>query len=88
MYIPFNEDKELIYCFDVNGLYPYVMMNKDMPIGLPVFFKGNILVENPKPFGFFYVKVKAPNNLLHPIIHYNDGIRTLSPLGTFEMMIE
>lgn len=33
MYIPTNEENELVYAYDVNSLYPYVMVNFPMPIG-------------------------------------------------------
>jgi len=91
MYIPFNNDNELIYAYDVNSLYPFVMLSKYMPIGKPVYFKGDILKFEPEAFGFFYCEILTPDNLLHPIIqtHFNtnDGIRTVSPLGSFSTML-
>jgi hypothetical protein len=42
-------------------------------------------------FGFFYCKIKAPDNLKHPIIQTHvkteGGIRTIAPLWTWEGMI-
>ena len=90
MYIPYPLNNEQIHAYDVNSLYPFVMLNNDYPIGNPTYFQGNILNFENKPFGFFYCKIIAPDNLLHPIlqIHYKskDGIRTISPLGNFQGM--
>ena len=43
MFIPTNDDGELIYCYDMNSIYPYVMATKPMPVGKPTYFEGNIL---------------------------------------------
>jgi hypothetical protein len=88
MYIPFSKEGVKIYVYDVNSLYPKVMLNNPYPIGTPTYFEGDILLTEFNPFGFFYVKVQSPDNLKHPILqlHYKtkDGIRTISPLGSFE----
>ena len=75
------------------------MLTNDYPIGNPTFFEGNIFLHHQtprqtipkdKPFGFFYCKIIAPRDLKHPIlqIHHKTkaGIRTISPIGTFEGM--
>jgi hypothetical protein len=86
MYTPENIDGELVYVYDVNSLYPYIMNECDMPIGKPTYFEGNIRSIDPNAFGFFYCKIIAPNNIIHPIIQThvktNGGIRTISPIGT------
>jgi hypothetical protein len=89
MFIPLNDyqNNELIYCYDVNALYPFIMKTKFMSIGKPTYFyfyfKGDIMKSQENPFGFFYCKVITPDNLLHPIIQLHhktkDGIRTISP---------
>lgn len=88
MFIPFPKEGVKIHVYDVNSLYPYVMNEFPYPIGTPTYFDGDILKANPEAFGFFYCKIKTPDNLLHPIlqIHYKtpSGIRTISPLGSFE----
>ena len=85
MYIPYNKEKTLIYVYDVNSLYPSVMEKQDIPVGKPLLFKGDIRKIDPNAFGFFYCKIKAPENLKHPIIQThvktNNGIRTIAPLG-------
>jgi hypothetical protein len=65
------------------------------PIGRPTLFKGDILKLKNNPFGFFYCKVSAPDNLLHPILQLHhktkDGLasqaRTIAPLGNFEGIV-
>jgi len=91
MFIPENSDVSEIYAYDVNSLYPSVIKNNLMPIGVPTYFKGNIRLFDNKAFGFFYCKIKAPDNLEHPILqtHVKKDSRTttISPLGTWEDMI-
>jgi len=58
----------------------------DMPIGKPIYFEGDIKAIEKDPFGFFYCKIVAPDNLKHPIIQTHvktrNGLRTIAPLGT------
>ena len=92
MFIPSIIGGKKIYAYDVNSLYPSVMKDKEYPIGSPTYFEGNILKQDSKAFGFFHCKIVAPSNLLHPILqlHHksspNGGIRTVSPLGSWEGM--
>jgi hypothetical protein len=75
-----------LYYYDVNGLYPYVMANFDMPIGKPIAFEGDIRYQEAAS-GFFYCKITSPDNLNHPILQRrvktSDGIRTIAGLGTW-----
>jgi len=100
MYIPTNVDAthddappayaaedEALYCYDVNSLYPFVMMNTEMPVGKTYYFEGDISKLNPDALGFYYVRVTAPSNLEHPILQTHVNNMTMSPLGTWEMMI-
>ena len=85
MYIPFNNEDELLYYYDANSLYPFVMKEHDYPIGSPTYFEGNIRNINKNAFGIFYCLIKSPLYLEHPIIQTHvktkNGIRTISPLG-------
>ena len=81
------EEKELLYCYDVNSLYPSVMAQRELPTGKACYFEGNILNYKPDALGFYYVKVTAPDDLNHPILQVHHNNTTISPLGTWEMMI-
>ena len=91
MYIPRPPKGVKIYGYDVNSLYPYVMKEFDMPTGKPIQFYGDIRKYEPDAFGFFYCKITAPNNLMHPIlqthIKINNMSRTIAPLGSWEGML-
>jgi hypothetical protein len=82
MYIPEGKN---IYCYDVNALYPSQMLANDMPVGLPSYFEGDITTIDPNALGFCYCKIKAPDNLKHPILQTHvktsGGLRTISPIG-------
>jgi len=93
MYIPQNDDAagELVYVYDVNSLYPYVMSNCVMPIGAPRYFEGDIRKIDKDAYGFFYCKIKTPAYLDQPILQTHvktpNGTRTMSPLGEWEDII-
>ena len=95
MFIPYfnniNINNNLLYNYDVNSLYPYIMLNKPMPVDNCTYFEGDIRKFDKNAFGFFYCKIETPENIEHPIIQIHhktiDGIRTLAPLGKFEYMI-
>lgn len=74
-----------IHRYDVNSLYPFVMHNNFMPTGNPIYFEGDILKIDSNSFGFFEVKVIAPDNLNIPIlqtkIKINNLNKTVAPLG-------
>nr|UEX92847.1 hypothetical protein [Marasmius tenuissimus] len=88
MFIPFNNENEKLYLYDVNSLYPYVMKEHDYPIGSPTYFEGDIYKGYDDPFGIFYCEITSPKDLLHPIIQTHaktkGGVRTISPLGTWK----
>jgi len=101
VYIPHNIKKSVpvlsknikgkyivLYYYDVNSLYPYVMANKSMPIGKPIVFDGNIRKVEPDAYGFFYCNITSPDNLEHPIlqrrIKTSDGMRTVAGLGSWD----
>jgi hypothetical protein len=88
MFKPFGKN---IFRYDVNSLYPYAMKNNPMPIGNITLFEGNILEIDPNAYGFFKCIITAPKDIKHPIIQTKfetgNGIRTISPLGTWTDMI-
>jgi hypothetical protein len=90
MYIPKPNFGDKVYVYDVNALYPFVMRDKPYPVGAPTYFEGDILKVEDRPFGFFYCKIIAPKDLLHPILQTHcktkDGTRTIAPLGNWEGM--
>ena len=67
------------------------MHSQLMPVGMPTYLNGNILKIDKNAFGFFYCKIIAPDDILHPIlqthIKTNSGIRTISPIGVWKDMI-
>lgn len=88
VYIPKNENNEKLYYYDVNSLYPAVMLKNPMPVGRPIAFTGDILKSDSNAFGFFYCKITSPLDLKHPIlqrrIKTEQGIRTIAGLGSWE----
>jgi DNA polymerase family B len=91
MYIPANDKGELVYGYDVNSLYPYIMANFLMPVGSINYFEGDIRKYQLDAFGFFYCKNVTPDNLPHPILHTHvktkAGLRTIAGIGTYHDMI-
>jgi hypothetical protein len=88
VYIPTNKDNENLYYYDVNSLYPSVMLKNPMPVGKPIAFDGDIRKVDPQSFGFFYCKITTPEFLEHPIlqrrIKTSEGLRTIAGLGSWE----
>jgi hypothetical protein len=86
MYIPEPPKGIKIKALDVNSLYPSQMQSQLMPVGMPTYFKGNILNIDENAFGFFYVKITAPDDIKHPILQTRvkvNGInKTIAPIGT------
>lgn len=70
--------------YDVNSLYPYCMWKYDMPIGVPIYFKGDPYSINSNPFGFFHVEVFSPERKV-PILpfrkHEKKDSGTAYPIG-------
>jgi hypothetical protein len=77
----------VLYYYDVNSLYPYIMANTIMPVGKPIAFDGDIRQEEPQAYGFFKCNIECPDNLEHPIIQRRvktkSGMRTVAGTGTW-----
>lgn len=91
MYIPYNKKAVKVKGYDVNSLYPSRMRDCDMPVGNPIFFKGDIRLIDANAFGFFYCEIIAPDKIKHPILQTHvkthGGIRTIAPIGIWEDML-
>lgn len=68
-----------IFEYDVNSLYPFVMMTNEYPDGIAV--KCSYL--KPDKLGIYKVRVTAPKDLKIPIIPVKIDKKLLFPLGEF-----
>ncbi|KAM7460644.1 hypothetical protein LguiB_036035 [Lonicera macranthoides] len=80
-FIPYGND---LYYYDVNSLYPYIMLSCDMPGGKPV-WEGNL--ENrelSELYGFIEAYVECPDTISRPFLPYRskEGM-LLYPTGKF-----
>lgn len=77
-----------IKSYDINSLYPHSMKTFPMPVGEPIYFSGNVKKYLKDPFGFFKVKVYAPDTINKPFLPIKietvSGKRTIFPVGTWE----
>lgn len=81
---PYGEN---LYYYDVNSLFPFVILN-DIPVGNPKYTTNPNLNEL---FGFVYAEIETPKNLHIPILPYkinddlfiNDDI-LINPLGKWK----
>ncbi|MFH7836407.1 MAG: DNA polymerase [Candidatus Aenigmatarchaeota archaeon] len=71
-----------LYYYDFNSLYPYVMQKYSYPLLIPDNFEYS---NDFNELGYYYCKIKSPNNLLIPVLPYRreDG-RLLFPLGEWK----
>jgi hypothetical protein len=89
----YQPEMKNVYSYDVNSLYPFAMKSFPMPTGEPLYVKGDLEAikkytncKEEIPFGFFNVKVKAPNidkPFLPLRIRTPSGLRTIYPTGTW-----
>lgn len=70
---------ENIYRYDVNSLYPSIMLNNPMPIGIPKYFEGER--DLSELFGFVYVDIIAPDHLKVPVLLTKIKGKTIAPVG-------
>lgn len=74
---------QMVYCYDVNSLYPTVMCNNDFPTGTPRFVEGHIDLNSPETFGFLLVRVTCPLDLDKPFLQVRRNGTTVAPVGTW-----
>jgi len=81
VYIPHNKTGNYslsnifkkLYYYDVNSLYPTVMAQQIMPIGLPTAFEGDIRQFESNAFGFFFCKRTSPEFMSYIIYKKGDN---------------
>src|SRR5271170_257788 len=74
------------YYYDVNSLYPFIMKNYPMPIGIPKYVKQ---VDLTNFYGIVNVYVRAPSNNELPILpvrslNNHSELGTIYPIGSFK----
>lgn len=70
------------YMFDINSLYPSVMLN-EFPIPETAKFKSNSNINYLEFEGVSYVNVAAPKNLFYPLLPYRFNGKLIFPVGSF-----
>lgn len=68
MYIPQAKD---IYCYDVNSLYPYLILNN-------IYWIGDVDVSTKRDLIHPYLQIHYKTN---------NGLRTISPIGNWFMKL-
>ena len=76
---------EKVFYYDVNSLYPFAMLN---PMPYEILNNGKIinLINRTLDsfFGFAYVKVVCPLDMLRPVLPFHHEGKTIYPVGTWE----
>lgn len=68
-----------IFVYDVNSLYPYIMSNRDFPVGKPI-LSFDKLLDNY--FGYVYCNVETPKYLDKPVLPFRSDKGLLyNPVG-------
>jgi len=83
VYKPFAENLKK---YDVNSLYPDSMMKRPMPVGMPIYFEGDLsYLERGKSMGFVYASINMPH-IHKPLLPKKHNLRggvqsTIYPIG-------
>ena len=74
-----------LHYYDVNSLYPFAMLN---PMPYEILNNGKIinLINRTLDsfFGFAYVKIVCPLDMLRPVLPFHHEGKTIYPVGTWE----
>lgn len=73
---------DLLYCFDVNSLYPFCMLN-EFPDKFIKWGKG-FKDYNKHEMGIWRCKVKVPEDMYMPVLAIKFNERLIFPVGEFE----
>ena len=89
MFKPFGNN---IYSYDVNSLYPYIMKTSKFPVGIISKFIGDITILNDKEYYWFAASdISTKKDLYQPYLQLHlktkNGMRTVSPNGSFNMIL-
>jgi hypothetical protein len=73
-----------VYYYDVNSLYPFAMLNP-MPYNILNNGKMISLINRTLDsfFGFAYVKIVCPIDMLRPVLPFHHDGKTIYPVGTW-----
>jgi hypothetical protein len=83
VFTPQSLPGQKVYCYDLNSLYPAVMLKNDFPVGTPTFIEGSVDLHAQDTFGFLKVKVTAPTDLNLPLLMTKLNGRTVAAVGTW-----
>jgi hypothetical protein len=99
MYIPSNKDSSgewegiwngLVYCYDVNSLYPTMMRDNLFPVGEITQFQGDITILDNK-YWIADCDISTKTDLYAPYLQLHhktkNGFRTIAPNGYFSMKL-
>jgi len=77
-----RHNKEKLYYYDVNSMYPSVMYENDLPDPDKLKYRKDIYKALKDEEGCAKITVKVPDDLLYPVLPYKDG-KLLFPAGEF-----
>lgn len=79
-----------IRCYDVNSLYPYNMKSNKFPVGIIRKFIGDITILNDNDY-YWFGDISTKKDLYQPYLQLQvdtkNGMRTISPNGSFNMIL-